>query len=94
MNILITGGTGFFGSKLAAHLTGLNHKLYILTRSPEKKSNTSHLTFKGYDTTADELPRIDAVINLAGESLFGYWTKKRRKLSLPAAFVSPSILSN
>ncbi|MEF3331163.1 MULTISPECIES: TIGR01777 family oxidoreductase [Oceanobacillus] len=82
MNILITGGTGFFGSKLAAHLTGLNHKLYILTRSPEKKSNTSHLTFKGYDTTADELPRIDAVINLAGESLFGYWTKKKKETIL------------
>ncbi|WP_152658566.1 TIGR01777 family oxidoreductase [Oceanobacillus sp. CFH 90083] len=78
MNILITGATGFLGSTLAAHLTSLNHKLYILTRSPEKRSNTSHLTFMDYNTTANALPKIDAVINLAGESLFGYWKKKKK----------------
>lgn len=82
MNILITGATGFLGSKLAAYLTGLNHNLYILTRSTEKKSNTSHITFMDYNTTANELPHIDAVINLAGESLFGYWTKKKKEAIL------------
>ncbi|WP_040984592.1 TIGR01777 family oxidoreductase [Oceanobacillus jeddahense] len=82
MNILITGGTGFLGTKLAEHLTSLNHQLYILSRSAEKKSNTSHMTFMNYDTTANELPKIDAVINLAGESLFGYWTKKKKETIL------------
>ncbi|GEN89497.1 MULTISPECIES: TIGR01777 family oxidoreductase [Oceanobacillus] len=82
MNILITGATGFLGSKLAAHLTVLNHNLYILTRSTEKRSNTSHITFMDYNTTANELPHIDAVINLAGESLFGYWTKKKKEAIL------------
>ncbi|WP_080873794.1 TIGR01777 family oxidoreductase [Oceanobacillus timonensis] len=82
MNILITGATGFLGSKLAVHLTNLNHKLYILSRSAEKRSNTSHMTFLNYDTTANDLPGIDAVINLAGESLFGYWTKKKKEMIL------------
>ncbi|MFD1067293.1 TIGR01777 family oxidoreductase [Oceanobacillus locisalsi] len=82
MNILITGATGFLGSKLAVQLTNLNHKLYILSRSAEKKSNTSHMTFLNYETTANELPKIDAVINLAGESLFGYWTKKKKEMIL------------
>ncbi|GIO24896.1 TIGR01777 family oxidoreductase [Oceanobacillus sp. J11TS1] len=82
MNILISGGTGFLGSKLAAHLLSLNHKLYILTRNPETQANTSHMTFVDYDTTAAELPRIDAVINLAGESLLGYWTKKKKEAIL------------
>lgn len=82
MNILITGATGFLGSKLTAHLTGLNHNLYILTRSAEKRSNTSHITFMDYNTTANKLPHIDAVINLAGESLFGYWTMKKKEAIL------------
>ena len=35
MNILITGGTGFIGSRLCKKLIG-NHTLTVLTRNPER----------------------------------------------------------
>ncbi|MFC3039234.1 TIGR01777 family oxidoreductase [Virgibacillus xinjiangensis] len=79
MNILITGGTGFLGSSLAASLTQKGHQLYILTRTPDNHEDTDKTTYIGYDRQAESLPAIDAVINLAGESLFGYWTEKKKQ---------------
>ncbi len=38
MNILITGGTGFVGKTLVKHLSGLNHRLYLVTRGEYKEA--------------------------------------------------------
>ncbi|GAA5417838.1 epimerase family protein SA0724 [Paraliobacillus ryukyuensis] len=87
MNIAIAGGTGFVGTKLTSLLTNAGHHVYILTRSPEKFSNTNAITYVGWLKEGmqpeSELQDCDAIINLAGESLFGYWTeeKKQRILS-------------
>ncbi|MFD2628839.1 TIGR01777 family oxidoreductase [Oceanobacillus kapialis] len=79
MNILITGGTGFVGTHLTKALHENGHHTYILTRSPENKQNDEITTFIGYDHDSKDLPHIHAVINLAGESLFGYWTKSKKQ---------------
>jgi len=79
MNYLITGGTGFVGKKLVKKLHEEQHRTYILTRSPESYEDTEQATYIGYDVNASELPAIDGVVNLAGESLFGYWTKQRKE---------------
>ncbi|MFC2949594.1 TIGR01777 family oxidoreductase [Virgibacillus sediminis] len=79
MNILITGGTGFLGSSLATSLTDKGHHVYILTRRPENHEDTNQTTYIGYGHPADTLPDIQAVVNLAGESLFGYWTNKKKE---------------
>src|SRR5690625_138798 len=79
MNYLITGGTGFVGKKLVKKLHEEQHHTYILTRSPESYKDTEKATYIGYDVNASELPAVDGVVNLAGESLFGYWTKQRKK---------------
>jgi uncharacterized protein len=79
MNILITGGTGFVGKHLIKALHENGHHTYILTRSPENKQNSELAAFIGYDHDATTLPHINAVINLAGESLFGYWTKSKKQ---------------
>src|SRR5699024_6460063 len=78
MNYLITGGTGFVGKKLVKKLHEEQHHTYILTRSPESYEDTEKATYIGYDVNASELPAVDGVVNLAGESLFGYWTKQRK----------------
>jgi uncharacterized protein len=77
MNFLITGGTGFVGRKLVEKLTSLNHHSYILTRTPENFSNTENTTYISFDNT-ESLPVIKGVINLAGETLYGYWTKSKK----------------
>src|SRR5690625_8009899 len=79
MNILITGGTGFVGGNLTKVLHENNHHTYVLTRSPESQTNTEHSTFISYDHPVEKLPKIHAVVNLAGESIFGYWTKKKKE---------------
>lgn len=79
MNILISGGTGFIGTKLTKHLKQKGHHIFILTRTPDAHQHEKHVTFIHPDELTDELPAMDYVINLAGESLFGYWTKKKKK---------------
>jgi hypothetical protein len=82
MNVLITGGTGFAGKHLIHLLHKKNHHTYVLTRSPGTRTNSAQITYIGYDYPVEKLPKIHAVVNLAGESIFGYWTKKKKEAIL------------
>lgn len=79
MNFLISGGTGFIGNYLTKSLHSKGHHIFILTRSTENKANTDGITYINYDYPASVLPMMEGVINLAGESLFGYWSEKRKE---------------
>ncbi|MEX2478481.1 MAG: TIGR01777 family oxidoreductase [Gracilimonas sp.] len=78
MNILITGGTGFIGEELRTLLLKEGHNLVIITRSPKKyeDENAKNQRFISWDDDlAAEMNDVHAVINLAGENLFGQrWT--------------------
>lgn len=82
LNILITGGTGYVGKKLTKSLHEKGYHTYILTRSPEKQTDISNTTYLGYEHPIEALPVIHGVINLAGESLFGYWSKRKKEAIL------------
>ncbi|WP_100013315.1 TIGR01777 family oxidoreductase [Lentibacillus sediminis] len=82
MNILITGGTGFVGKHLTKSLTEKDHHVYILTRSKASHTDTERVSYIGYDDPIGQLPAMQACINLAGESLFGYWTKRKKEAIL------------
>ena len=78
MKILITGGTGLIGSALIDVLLQDGHEISVLTRSPEKARNTlpSAVTPYKWDSATPEgwghlIPDMDAVVNLAGESIAG-----------------------
>jgi len=81
--ILITGATGFIGSRLAAGLADAGHHVIALIRSPARAENLRPpITLI---TSLDQLPAdatIDAIVNLAGEPIGnGLWTEaKRRKI--------------
>lgn len=78
MNILITGGTGFVGSELRNELLKEGHNLTIISRSPGKyeKEAAKNQQFISWDgNLVKAMDTADAVINLAGENLFGQrWT--------------------
>lgn len=82
LNILITGGTGFVGKNLTKSFTEKGHHVFILTRTPNNYNDSNHITYINYNYPVDKLPTVYAVINLAGDSLFGYWTKKKKKTIL------------
>lgn len=85
MKILITGGTGFIGSNLSASLVGMGHSVVALGgRDALRTSSNPNLKYLSADTTKkgswqDELRDIDAVINLAGRSIFSRWDEKYKK---------------
>lgn len=79
-HVLITGGTGFVGSRLVAALLAAGHRVSVLTRS---RSNAASLPaavtlLTDLGQIADDAA-IDAVVNLAGEPIAGgLWTAARR----------------
>lgn len=83
MDILITGGTGFIGRELCKALYQEGHRLTVLSRQPEKVAalcgeNTVPIASLDQLSPAD---RFDAIINLAGEPIFGpRWTIQRKRV--------------
>ncbi len=74
MKVLITGGTGFIGKHLSKTLTERGHELVIVTRRKDVTHPQGRISYMQWDTGAsgilpDNTPAVDAVINLAGESI-------------------------
>ncbi|MBM7693610.1 uncharacterized protein (TIGR01777 family) [Peribacillus deserti] len=83
MNIVLAGGTGFVGKQLIGLLLNQGHQLYILTRNPEKYKEEKSIKYIEWLTSTshpeNSLQNIDAIINLAGESLNARrWTPRQK----------------
>lgn len=85
MKILITGGSGFVGSNLTDFLLSKGHQVIAIGRSePQHGVDRANYHFVAADTTSKgpwqkELANADAVVNLAGATIFRRWTKKYKK---------------
>lgn len=83
LNIAIAGGTGFVGKAVADYFKKQGHHLYVLTRTPHTSTspNVHYVQWLTPESKPEaELPPLDAVINLAGESINnGRWTKARKE---------------
>ncbi len=71
MKIFITGGTGFIGSNLSASLLKKGHFVVAVG------GRDADTTKKG--PWQEKLEDVDAVINLAGRSIFKRWDEKYKK---------------
>ena len=83
MKIVITGGAGYIGSKLAQRLLDQGHEIFVFTRRKPKKTIGGVEYFETdilNNLPEDILQDADAVIHLAGASIFARWTKKYKKL--------------
>lgn len=85
MRILITGGTGFIGARLADELQADGHELTVLVRDYARARlilGTRPELLRSLDEV-DQDRQIDAVINLAGAGIADKrWTGARKRLLL------------
>ncbi len=92
MNILIAGGTGLIGKKLADHFSVEGNELFILSRK-QRASESPFVKFLVWN--GKEIPDInfdfEVLINLAGEPVVeNPWTLARKKQIIESRTASTS----
>ena len=86
MRVLLTGGTGFIGSRLKTRLEGAGHAVSVVSRGP-----AGDVTWEpGAITSA--VRATDAVIHLAGENLSARRWSSRQKTRLRASRIQTTRL--
>jgi uncharacterized protein (TIGR01777 family) len=83
MTIVITGGSGFIGTKLTERLIEEGHMVIVIDILPPRLTNKK-LFFIQCDLSKQQLPfnvleQTDAVINLAGKNILGKWNDKYKE---------------
>ncbi len=86
MKILITGATGLIGKELGKALAKEGHEITVLSRNPEKARSELPFPAQVFKWSTEEdfpqeaLHNIEAVFNLAGESIgAGRWSTESKK---------------
>jgi len=101
MRVFLTGATGFVGQRLAARLLGRGDEIVVLTRNASHAGKALHdqaVLVEGDPTTEGKWMSVidgcDAVVNLAGEAVFGKrWSDdQKEKLRTSRVFTTENIV--
>jgi uncharacterized protein (TIGR01777 family) len=79
MNVLISGASGLVGSALIPALVARGDRVIRLVRRPAEPGAPEIEWHPGRRLDPEALEGFDAVIHLAGESVFGRWTAAKKK---------------
>ncbi|WP_020617712.1 TIGR01777 family oxidoreductase [Paenibacillus daejeonensis] len=83
MRIAVTGGSGFVGGALVDSLLDRGDEVWIITRSKDsvkkQRSGLQVVTWDELDQEPNKLAGVDAIVNLAGESINQRWTDKAKE---------------
>jgi len=85
MKVFVTGGSGFVGTYLCKHLLELGHRVTTVgTRAVHGRISHDHFRYLSTDTTAsgawqEAVADIDAAVNLAGKTIFNFWTERYKQ---------------
>ena len=82
MKVLITGGTGLIGTRLAEMLIDSGYEVALLSREPAKSNHFRSFRWEPRTQMIDEaaVPYADYIVNLAGASVSdGKWTDERKR---------------
>jgi len=83
MKIAVTGATGFIGSALVSRLRSRKDSVRVITRDPAKATFELGQEVDWVLPSADPqalVGGVDAIVNLAGEPIFGKrWTEKQKE---------------
>lgn len=77
MKIAIAGGTGFIGKHLTEYFIRNGDSVILISRSlsADRRRNVDTVAWNELEQTADRLEGVDAIVNLAGESINQRWTQ-------------------
>jgi uncharacterized protein len=93
--VLVTGATGFIGRKLVYRLIERGDRVIVFARNASKAADWfgPHAEIVTNLAAIAPTTRIDAIVNLAGESIAGgLWTRRRRRLLLDSRLTVTSAL--
>lgn len=95
MKVLISGSSGFIGRALVGSLSRKQHQIFKLVRSkdftfPDEISWDPEKKF----LDPDLIENFDAIIHLAGESIQGYWTERKKQEISRSRIESTRLLSD
>jgi uncharacterized protein len=81
MKIAVAGGSGLIGRHLTAFLSGRGDDVVVLSRraTPVPGAHTVLRWDPAADVAPAELVEVDAIVNLAGESIVGRWTESKKQ---------------
>ncbi|MDQ0916665.1 uncharacterized protein (TIGR01777 family) [Paenibacillus sp. V4I5] len=75
MKVAVTGGSGFIGKRLISHLQQQGHEVINISRSPRAViEHVRTVTWDQLKTDSSAFAGLDAIVNLAGESINQRWT--------------------
>jgi uncharacterized protein (TIGR01777 family) len=93
VNIAISGSHGFIGSAVTESLWGAGHQVTPIVREESAvETGIAWSAEAGYVDTA-KLEGSEAVVHLAGESIQGRWTPKKKALILESRGKGTKVLS-
>ncbi len=96
--ILITGGTGLVGTQLSKMLIERGFRIIILTRNPQKYTNTPQIQYTAWDVAnqtidLEALSAADFIIHLAGAGVVDKkWNSKYKKEILDSRTQSSKLI--
>jgi len=95
MKIAVTGGSGFIGSHLSVFLAQMGHEVISMCRHGSVPVHDGVVPITCdllYDSIPQEVCDADAIIHLAGVSVFGRWTKNYKRSILESRVQTTSNL--
>jgi uncharacterized protein (TIGR01777 family) len=95
MHVIITGGSGFVGSRLSMALAQGGHRVTIVDLAPPR-SSVENVDFVTADLMHDSVPDVfahaDAIIHLAGVSVFKRWTPSYKELIIDSRVKTADVI--
>lgn len=92
--VAITGASGLIGRSLAAFLSTGGHDVLRLVRGKPTAVGEIGWNPERGEIDAIALEGIDAVVHLAGENIFGRWTKRRKQAVLGSRAAGTRLLAD
>ncbi len=94
LRIAVSGASGLIGSNLVALLTTGGHAVLRLVRSRPTRADEIYWNYGAGEIEAEKLEGLDAVIHLAGETVFASrWTDAKKKRILESRAQGTGLIS-